>query len=365
MNDYNEKPGFAGKSVWAAPLAGVTDKAFRQVINELCGCAPTDQAHLADQAHLTDQTHLINQAHLTGQTHLTSQAHLTCQVGTITEMISCHALHYNNRQTLAMLDLSGEPEPRTVQIFGADPFLMAEAAKRVVNLGASEVNINMGCPVPKIVKSGEGAALLKNIPLAVEIARAVVAGTGVPVSVKTRLGWDEEHIVIPDFAKRLEEVGVSALIVHGRTRDQFYSGRANWHWIAKVKQSVTIPVIGNGDIQAPEDAVRMLEQTGCDGVMIGRAMLGSPWIMARTSLYIQRGYLPPDLLPADKLRVIRRHFELLVRYKGEETAVKEMRKHALWYTKGVRGAAQMRERMARAQSVQEFEALMAAVFPEE
>ncbi|MCL1918020.1 MAG: tRNA dihydrouridine synthase DusB [Peptococcaceae bacterium] len=332
-NRGTDQSAWAGKSVWAAPLAGVTDKAFRRVIQEL--------------------------------TRWVGLANLDFRVLSVTEMISCHALHYNNRHTLAMLDLSGEPEPRTVQIFGADPSLMAEAAKRVVELGASAVNINMGCPVPKIVNNGEGSALLKDMGLAVDIAGAVVKSVGpcVPVSVKMRLGWDGDHLVASELAPRLERSGVAALMVHGRTRDQFYAGRADWQGIARVKESVGIPVIGNGDIHSPEDAVSMLEQTGCDGVMVGRAMLGNPWMLIRTAAYVQQGCLLPELPPVDKLRVIRRHFELLVRYKGEDRAVKEMRKHALWYTKGIQGAAQLRERMVHAQSVEELEGVLEVVFP--
>ncbi|MCL1791396.1 MAG: tRNA dihydrouridine synthase DusB [Peptococcaceae bacterium] len=315
-------------------MAGVTDKAYRQLIRELCENDSCIRVH------------------------------------TMTEMVSCQALHFHNKLTLAMLDLEGEPVPRTVQIFGRDPSLMAEGAKRLVSMGATAININMGCPVPKIVNNGEGAALLKNLPLATEIAGAVVdavggVGTGsacVPVSVKTRLGWDEEHIVISELALRLEQAGVAELMVHGRTRSQFYGGRADWSWLARVKAVAGIPVIGNGDIQIPEDAVRLVEETGCDGVMIGRGMLGNPWVVARTAMLLQNGVLTPEVTAAERLRVAHRHFELLVQYKGEAVAVKEMRKHALWYTKGVRGAARLRQRMSQIQSVEAFAGLMEEAF---
>jgi nifR3 family TIM-barrel protein len=321
-------------------MAGVTDKAFRRIIHELCSGALQGIVCGGVDSEAEGPTH----------------------VRTVTEMISCHALHYQNRHTLSMLDLGDEPEPRTIQIFGSDALIMAEAAKRVADCGVSQININMGCPVPKIVRNGEGAALLRNIPLAVRIARAVVEATEIPVSVKYRLGWDGDHLVALDLAKGLEEAGVASLMLHARTRDQYYSGKADWDWITRVKQAVSIPVIGNGDVRTPEDAVRMLEQTGCDGIMIGRAMLGSPWIIARTARFIQYGEVVPDLTSDAKLQAIRRHFSLLSRYKGEETAVKEMRKHALWYTKGVRGAARLREQMARVQSRDEFDALMSNVF---
>ncbi|MDD2420682.1 MAG: tRNA dihydrouridine synthase DusB [Heliobacteriaceae bacterium] len=289
---------------FAAPMAGVTDKAFRLVLRDH-GCP------------------LV-----------------------YTEMISDKALTYGNRNTLALLDVIGEVEPVAVQLFGSEPETMAKAARLAVAAGASIIDLNMGCPVPKVVKNNEGASLLKDLPRAVAIADRVVAAVPVPVTVKMRAGWAAGRIIAPELAGRLVAVGVQAITVHGRTRDQFYAGQADWRVIREtVAQAAPVPVIGNGDVWEPADAVRMLAETGCAGVMIGRGCLGNPWIFSRLKARVTSGCLPPPPTPAERIRQALAHLERAVTLKGEERGVKEMRGHLAWYLKGMPGAARLRVRI--------------------
>lgn len=308
-----------GVPVFLAPLAGVTDKAFRETVRSVGGKYVW------------------------------------------TEMISDKALTYQNSRTLQMLDLSGEAEPRIVQLFGSDPKTMAQAARMAVELRANIIDINMGCPAPKVVKNAEGAALLRDLPRAQGIASAVVKAVKTPVTVKVRLGWNDQEIVVLELAKRLEAVGVQMLTVHARTREQFYSGQADWEWIRRVKGAVNIPVIGNGDILKPEDAGRLIEQTGCDGVMIGRGALGNPWLIPSAQLFLSHRNCLPEPSIDERIAVALQHFERVLRYKGERIGLNEMRKHAVWYIKGFRNAAQVRDEIMQTKSPEEMRAALRKV----
>ena len=308
-----------GVPVFLAPLAGVTDKAFRETVRAVGG------------------------------------------EYVWTEMISDKALTYLNSRTLNMLDLSGEAEPRIVQLFGSDPDTMARAALLAIQCNANVIDINMGCPMHKIVKNGEGSALLRDLPRAQAIASAVVQAVNVPVTVKIRLGWNDDEIVAINLAKGLESVGVQMLTVHARTREQFYSGHADWKWIRRVKKEVNIPVIGNGDVFKPEDAVRLIEQTGCDGVMIGRGALGNPWIIARTQYLLKNGRVLPEPLIEERIQVALQHFERVLSYKGERIGLNEMRKHAVWYIKGVRKAAQLRDEIMQTRAPEEMRTIFTRI----
>ena len=262
---------------------------------------------------------------------------------TYTEMVSANALVHNNCKTLELFNLDGEVQPTTVQIFGSDPKIMAQAASIVEKRNPQIIDINMGCPAPKIVKNGAGSALMKTPQLIGEIVEAVCSNVKVPVTAKIRIGWSPETINAVEVAKIVEKAGAAAIAVHGRTRCQFYSGKANWGVIKKVKEAVNIPVIGNGDVWEPEDGKRMLDETGCDGIMIGRGSMGDPWIFKRTVHYIATGELLAPPSHGERIAMGIRHYNMLLEEKGEVLAVKQMRKHLAWYFKGLRNAAKMRE----------------------
>lgn len=261
------------------------------------------------------------------------------------EMVSVEALIREHKRTHGMLHTDPAERPVVFQIFGSKPASMAEAA-HIVSQGETDfIDINMGCPVPKILKSGAGSALLRDIGLAKEIMLAVVGASKVPVTVKIRLGWDAKNIVAVDLAQAAESAGIAAVTVHGRTKAQGFSGHADWSMIKIVKKSVTIPVIGNGDVRTARDAKRMMDETGCDGVMIGRAIQGNPWIFREAKQYLESGVVPSPPSYEERQTIMLRHLHDMVNLLGENIGVREMRKHLCWYTKGLHGGAEFRERV--------------------
>lgn len=271
-----------------------------------------------------------------------------------TEMVSAMGIKYKNERTHELLRMEAVEHPVSMQIFGSNPEAIALGAKVVAAAGADIVDINMGCPVKKVVSSGDGSALMKTPDLAARVAEAAVKAVDVPVTVKMRIGWDDEHINVVDFAKRIESTGVAAVAVHGRTREQMYMGRADWSYIKAVKDSLSIPVIGNGDVWTPEDALRMMQETGCDAVMIGRGAHGNPWIFERTNHYLTTGELRPEPTYLERLDMLLKHFELLCRYKGAALGVREIRTHAGWYMRGMPEAAYWRNRVNTIHTVESF-----------
>lgn len=260
-----------------------------------------------------------------------------------TEMVSAKAILYNNKNTKALLEMHPDEAPVSLQLFGSDPVIISEMAKRIEELPFAILDINMGCPVPKVVNNGEGSALMKNPKLAGEIVSAVSKAIKKPVTVKIRSGFDKDHINAVEMAKIMEDSGAAAIAVHGRTREQYYSGEADWEIIARVKETVSIPVIGNGDVTDCESAAKLLKQTGCDGIMIGRAARGNPWIFRQVTAYLDDGTILPLPTSEERKAMILRHGRLQLEYKGEYTGVREMRKHVSWYTAGMPHSAQLRQ----------------------
>lgn len=289
-------------NVFLAPMAGITDKVFRTICREM-GCG------------------LV-----------------------YSEMVSAKGMRYNNKNTTKLLEVDPKEKPCAVQIFGSEPEVMAEMARRLNEYDdIAVIDINMGCPAPKIVKNGEGSALSLKPDLAARIVEAVAKASEKPVTIKFRKGFDDDHINAVEMAKIAENNGGAAVTVHGRTREQYYSGKADWDIIKAVKEEVkTIPVIGNGDIFKPEDALKMLEYTGCDAVMIGRGSQGNPFIFKRTLHYINSGELLPEPKWEERLDMAERHMDMLADYKGEVMGIREMRKHIGWYIKGLPHSAEMR-----------------------
>jgi len=303
-------------NVFLAPMAGVTDMTYRAICKEL-GCGLT-----------------------------------------YTEMVSAKGMYYKSENTKELLATAPEETPVAMQIFGSDSDIMSQIAAEVQSAGADIIDINMGCPTPKIVKNGDGSALMKNPELIAEIIQKVAAAVSVPVTVKIRIGWDQESINGVEVAQIAEQSGAKAIAVHGRTREQFYSGKADWSMIRKVKDSVHIPVIGNGDVTSPQTAKQLLEETGCDAVMIGRGAEGNPWIFARTVEYLKNGILLPEPTYKEIVTLAMTHLKRTVKEKGEFIGVKEMRKHLAWYLKGMPGSNVVKAEIFKQNSVAEVEATL-------
>ena len=299
--------------VFLAPMAGVTDTAYRVIAHDM-GCP------LA-----------------------------------FAEMVSSQGIHYRNEHTMKMLKTEAGERPIAMQIFAKSAAMAAEAAAYIEEIGTADIlDFNMGCPAPKVVKNGEGSALMREPKKAEEILTAIRRATKLPFTVKMRLGWDDASRNAVEIARMAEAVGVDAVAVHGRTREQFYSGNADYAAIAEVKRAVNIPVIVSGDIRRPVDLARALDITGADAVMIGRGAQGNPWIFPQLIHWLRTGEELPPPTRTERAQVILRHLDLLVGYKGEYIGIREMRKHAAWYTRGLKGSAELRERFNRAASKDEF-----------
>lgn len=299
-----------------APMAGVADRAFREL------CVSYGAAYV------------------------------------VSEMISSKGVSLGDRKSKALMQLSDEERPAGVQIFGNDPSIMAQSVKTVLGVSPDFVDINMGCPAPKIAGNGGGASLMRHPQLAKEIVEAVVAACGsVPVTVKIRSGWDFENLNAVEMAQNAEKAGAVAVTVHGRTRQQMYAPPVDHQIIAEVKKSVSIPVIGNGDIADGPSAAKMLEETNCDFLMVGRGALGRPWVFSQINAYLQNGIILPEPPVSERMRVMVMHVRKICEYKGERIGIREARKHAAWYAKGIRGAAKYRKDLSMIESVEQLEEL--------
>lgn len=299
-----------------APMAGVADRAFREL------CVSYGAAYV------------------------------------VSEMISSKGVSLGDRKSKALMQLSDEERPAGVQIFGNDPSVMAQSVKTVLGVSPDFVDINMGCPAPKIAGNGGGASLMRHPHLAKEIVEAVVAACGsVPVTVKIRSGWDFENLNAVEMAQNAEKAGAVAVTVHGRTRQQMYAPPVDHQMIAEVKKSVSIPVVGNGDIVDGPSAAKMLEETNCDFLMVGRGALGRPWVFSQINAYLQNGIILPEPPVSERMRVMVKHVRKICEYKGERIGIREARKHAAWYAKGIRGAAKYRKDLSMIESVEQLEEL--------
>ena len=303
-------------NVFLAPMAGITDRPFRTLCHEM-------------------GSGLV-----------------------YSEMVSAKGIYYNNENTKQLLDIGEEEMPAALQLFGSEPEIMGAMGKKIEGINAGIIDINMGCPVPKVVKNGEGSALMKTPELAGRIIKALVEMQKKPVTIKIRKGFDDTCINAVEMAQIAEENGASAVAVHGRTREQYYSGKADWDIIKKVKKAVSIPVIGNGDIFKPQDAADMLEYTGCDAVMIARGAQGNPWIFKRTIAYLENGILLDEPTPQEKVSMALRHARMLIDYKGEFVGVRQMRAHMAWYIKGVQGASVIRDKINHCESYEDMAELL-------
>ena len=273
------------------------------------------------------------------------------------EMVSAKAIYYKNKNTQELMRILPEERPVSLQLFGSDPEIMSEMAKKIEERPFDILDINMGCPVPKVVNNGDGSALMKNPVLAGKIIEKTARAIKKPVTVKIRKGFDDAHINAVEMAKVAEASGAAAIAVHGRTREQYYSGRADWDIIRQVKEAVKIPVIGNGDILTPEDAIRMEEQTGCDGFMIARGAQGNPWIFAQILHYFKTGEHLLKPTAEEMVQMMLRHAKMQLAFKGDYTGIREIRKHAAWYTAGYPNAARLRSAINEVESYEQLEEL--------
>lgn len=278
-----------------------------------------------------------------------------------TEMVSAKGIMYNNKNTKSLLEIDPKERPVALQLFGRDPLVLSETAKRIEEYPFDILDINMGCPVPKVVKNGEGSALLKEPRLIGEIVNALYKSIKKPITVKIRKGFDENNINATEIAKIIEQNGGSAVSIHGRTREEYYKGKADWEIIKKVKETVGIPVIGNGDVFSAEDAKKMLEMTGCDGVMIGRGAKGNPFIFREILHYLKTGENLEEPSAKEKIETLKRHLLMLTDFKGEYIGVREMRRHFAYYTKGIKYSAKIRVEVNKVETIEEFLKLLDTV----
>ena len=278
------------------------------------------------------------------------------------EMISAKAIYYNNKNTDLLMEIHPDEGPVSLQLFGSDPVIMGEMAKRIEDRPFAILDVNMGCPVPKVVNNHEGSALMKNPKLVGEIVTALVKAIDKPVTIKIRKGFNEENVNAVEIAKIAESCGAAAVAVHGRTREQYYSGKADWDIIARVKDAVSIPVIGNGDVVDEESAAKMLAYTGCDGIMVGRAAQGNPFIFRQLSHFLETGEKCAKPTTQEIKDAIMKHATLSIQYKGEYTAVREMRKHISWYSAGYPNSSKLRAKMNEMETMEDILAIMEKVF---
>ncbi len=276
------------------------------------------------------------------------------------EMVSAKGIYYANKKTEQLLSVDEREHPVSLQLFGSEPELMGEIVRRLEDRPFDLIDLNMGCPVPKIVNNGEGSALMKNPVLAGKVIEAMVRATKKPVTVKIRKGFDEKTVNAPEIAHIAEESGAAAVTVHGRTREQYYAGKADWEIIRKVRERVGIPVIGNGDLLTPEDVIRMGEEIGCDGFMIARGAQGNPWIFRRMLTFFETGEIPPEPTLKERTEMILRHARMLCDFKGDYIGMREMRKHAAWYTAGLRGSSELRRLINRVETIEGLRELLDA-----
>ncbi|MBR3735329.1 MAG: tRNA dihydrouridine synthase DusB [Lachnospiraceae bacterium] len=277
------------------------------------------------------------------------------------EMVSAKAIHYKNKNTESLMAIDERELPVSLQLFGSEPELMAEVAHSIEERPFALLDLNMGCPVPKVVNNGEGSALMKDPKLAADIVRAISTAIQKPVTVKIRKGFDDAHVNAVELAKRLENAGAAAIAVHGRTREQYYSGKADWDIIRQVKEAVTIPVIANGDIDSPEAAKRCIEETGADAIMIGRGAQGNPWIFREIRHYLECGEMLPRPNAEEIKTVLRQHAQLQMEVKGEYIGMREMRKHAAWYLAGFPHAARLRKQACEMEKLDDLERLIESI----